>query len=76
MGILDRYAISRSPQSILKSPLRVYSYMIGRTMRNDMSIESLLEDTHKRASIMNEATGIVRIIRKGRQMNSMIARKW
>ena len=68
------YRTSSREESMLKSPSRMFSYTIGTTIRNEISIESLSDETHSSASIMNEATGTVRIILKGSDMKSLAIR--
>ena len=68
------YRTSSREESMLKSPSRMFSYTIGTTIRNEISIESLSDETHSSANIMNEATGTVRIILKGSDMKSLAIR--
>lgn len=68
------YRTSSREESMLKSPSRMLSYTIGTTIRNEISIESLSDETHSSANIMNEATGTVRIILKGSDMKSLAIR--
>ena len=68
------YRTSSREESMLKSPSRMFSYTMGTTIRNEISIESLSDETHSSANIMNEATGTVRIILKGSDMKSLAIR--
>ncbi len=56
--MLKTFAISKISLSTLSIPLRIFKYMTGKTIRNDMNTLRFALPNHIIASITNEATGV------------------
>lgn len=62
---LNTTVISKSCLSTLSIPFRIFVYIIGNTIKNEIKIDKFLELIHINAIIINDATGVAFIIAIG-----------
>lgn len=59
---LNTFAISFNSLGILFIPSKIFLYITGNTIKNDIRVDKLFDDTHIKHNIIKEATGMACIV--------------